>query len=204
MIYMMKSRFSLVLGILLVLMIGTVSAFTILSPTEVLVQTPIAIFETTIVNDSAQEKALSIAFFAPMRTEVMAPPTIKANSQAKAQITVYNFTDLQNTTYQTRLNVMLGNENASRNLAVSFKELVQAAPPVPTPPSSPSEPAPPTLDSNQSDSNQMINSVLIGMATFFNNPATEFALQALLVVIIIVFAIAFIARLYNRAKESSK
>lgn len=181
-------RFSFLLtGFLLVLLAAPVLALQVLAPAHFSVLQVQNTLEATVRNNSNDELPLQISLFAPARTQILAPERVPGNGEATIRIVFNNYPFLQNTTYETRLLAMLGNETANRKILVSFQK--------------PAEETEPTPDSEQPAPGQSpLNGIATGFFVFLGATNFELALQILLGLLIIVLCIALTARLYNRAK----
>ncbi len=185
--------FSFVLtGFLLALMAVPALAVQLTAPGNFSVFQTKNTLEATVRNNSNAELPLQISLFAPSRYQIQAPPRIPANSEAKIRIVFDNYPYLYDTTYETRLQALLGSEAAVRKILVSFQKPSEQAP-QPQP-----QPNPKPIDQNFIRDFQ--KNVVTGFSVFFGATNFELALQILLGIFIVLLCIALIARAYNRAK----
>lgn len=185
--------FSFVLtGFLLALLAAPTLAVQLHTPNSFSVFQAKNTLEATIRNNSNAELPLQISLFAPSRYQIQAPPRIPANSEAKIRIVFDNYPYLHDTTYETRLQALLGNEAAARKILVSFQKPSEQAPQP--------QPQPNPKPGDQNFIKDFQKNVATGFSVIFGAANFELTLQILLGIIVVLLCIALIARLYNRAK----
>jgi hypothetical protein len=133
---------------------------------------------------------LQIALFAPSRYQILAPERVPANSEAKIRITFDNFPYLYDSTYETRLQTVLGNEIAAKKILVSFQKPLESQP----------KPGPQPTPNDQNFLKDFQRNVVTGFLFVAGSANWELVLQIVLGLIIVLLCIALVARLYNRAK----
>lgn len=170
----------------LLLCLGMASAFTVDAPGSVLVFNSQKEVWITIDNTSSVEKRLNINFFSPANSDLIeVPEKIDSDSQARIILRLFPRDDLIGQTYESTLEIELGNEKIIRKIDVSFKQegqiIIEPVPP---------EPGPIAPDFNS------ITAGFVPLASF----GAENALNILLALVAAILLIAFIARFLQRIK----
>jgi len=112
---MIKQMFVLMLALLI---LSTVSAFTVQAPTLVEIH-DVGSFTIEITNTSNIAKELNINFFAPFEVEILAPKSIPSYAKSTAKITL-NYSPQNYTEITSKLEVYLDNDLEEREITLRF------------------------------------------------------------------------------------
>jgi len=169
----------------LIFITASASAFTVESPNNVFVFESEKEITIRVFNDSSVQKSLDVKFYSPAHSELIGvQEKIQADSHSSFSIRLLPREDLAGQTYESTLEIELGNTKIIRKIDISFKKpsgessIIMA----PVPPVSPD-----------------FNAIGAGFATL-GMIGMENALNIVLGIIAAVLLIAFIARFLRRLK----
>ena len=138
--------------------------------------------EITNTHESAQD--FSIEYNAPTQFELSEiNGTISGRGAKNVTLKIYPRSDLTGQSYQTKLDVMIGNERFVKKIDLVFREKRE-------------EPADDEKDGNRGEENQIIPVGLFGLG--LGEIGWELGLNIALIVIAAILLIAFIARFVKR------
>ena len=139
-----------------------------------------------ITNPADSAKRVSVEFLAPVEVEISAPLNIAAGKDANVSLVISPRKELTGQSYESTLIVKIGSEETRKSATVVFKS-AQEKPAIPG-------------GNNQAigiDANAFGNAVT-GVVSFVSGFRNETALDALLVIAVIILLIALIARVKKR------
>jgi len=110
-------RYLLVLALAL-LILGTVSAFTLQAPDSIEIHDSTS-FTIEITNTTNTQKELKINFFTPFEVEILSPKSIPPYAKSTAKITL-NYSSKTYTEITSKLEVYLDNDLEEREITLRF------------------------------------------------------------------------------------
>lgn len=169
----------LIVMVLFILVLFSAKAFAVVdAPTQVLVDDKTT-FYVDISNNSNEVVNLSVNFFAPIKSEVVAPKTIGPNQKATAKITLYNTKYNSKTQINAIVEADMGYAIEKKEISLSFSGKQYAEGPI----------------------NAMFTS-FFSLSSFVsettNYSLADWAIFWVLIMVAAVLLIAFVSRIKNR------
>jgi hypothetical protein len=164
----------LVVLLLFILVLFSAEAYASVSAPEQVIVSDETTFFVEIMNESDEEVDLEVSFFAPLKSEIIAPNRIAPNGKTNVKITIFNSKYNENTKLDATIEVKLDEKVEQKNIVLAFEK---------------------------NNSNSVL--VGLFSFSFFTQQMTNFSFLQwvifwILVIVAAVLLIAFISRVRNR------